>query len=102
VKRTAFLNHEFTDKKTGIKYRNGIQFWPPREIKFEAATIGNKLAQKWCINVTTELKPGEEEDEETGTKSGTAEATKKPALAGLGMLKGMLNKKPKISVTEDA
>jgi hypothetical protein len=67
VKRTMFLNGEYV-AKDGRKFRNGIQYWPPKEIKFTANTFGTKLAEKWCIDVTTELKEDEDED---GSHTGT-------------------------------
>lgn len=86
-----FLNHEYV-AKDGRKYRNGIQYWPPREVLFTANTFGTKLAEKWCIDVTTELK--EDEEGEEGT-DGTPKPKPK-GLGSLGALQGML-KKPKIS-----
>lgn len=96
AKRTMFLNHEYV-AKDGRKYRNGIQYWPPRDVKFTANTFGNKLAEKWCIDVTTELKEEDPEEEGApGTGTPKPKAKNPLALGALGALQGML-KKPKIT-----
>lgn len=82
-----FLNHEYV-AKDGRKYRNGIQYWPPREVKFTANSFGTKLADKWCISDTKELEvPEEEEDQEVKPKKNLM------AMGALGALANLLKKK---------
>lgn len=90
-----FLAGEYV-AKDGRRFKNGVQVWPPREVKFTANTFGEKLAEKWCIEVTTELKIDEDDEGPPGSVSSRGKSTPKPSLGGLGALKGML-KKPKVS-----